>query len=578
MELHAYTRTIAELLSVNKKYVVPRFQREYSWEKEQINEFWVDTLSNINHEQQENTYSYSEYFIGSLVLIGDDTDNSMQIVDGQQRLTTLTILLSVLCQRFVELGRHPLAEALYDNYIAGKDDDGNYFFKLVNESPKPFFQKNIQHIEKAGEQAVSDEEKTLKNAYDELYNLSSLDNVSSLLGVAINNNDDYEIALKAIREQVVRYLKVIFITVNEEDEAYTIFETLNARGMNLSYVDLIKNKIFKALNGCHPDDDAKTKWNAIRKTIASRNGVGSMEQFIRHWWVSNHSYVSSENLYKAFINKWRKGEIDAKGFLNELLEDANTYIKIASPTAEDFPQQEDKPILRSLQALKLFNITQNRPFLLSLLKAKSRRKLTHPDMIRAFKTIEKFHFAFNAICSLRPSGIESSYSKAARALSDKRSTSKTNKQAINNLLDTLRGRFPERDVFADKFKDIKFNNKETKQKKLIQYIFASIERARAKTDEFLPDLISIEHIMPQSSPDLELASLIGNLLPLSKELNERAGDKPIIDKLPIYRISQFKLVEQFLGSYDPVHSVWERDEILANATLYANEAYDLNNI
>jgi uncharacterized protein with ParB-like and HNH nuclease domain len=578
MELHAYTRTIAELLSVNKKYVVPRFQREYSWEKEQINELWVDTLSNINYDQQNNTYSYSEYFIGSLVLIGDETDNSMQIVDGQQRLTTLTILLSVLCQRFVELGRRPLAEALYDNYIAGKDDDGYYFFKLVNESPKPFFQTNIQHIDKAGEQAVSDEEKTLKNAYDELYNLSSLDNVSSLLGVVINNNEEYETSLKAIREQVVRYLKVIFITVNEEDEAYTIFETLNARGMNLSYVDLIKNKIFKALNGNHPDDAAKTKWNAIRKTIASRNGVGSMEQFIRHWWVSNHSYVSSENLYKAFISKWRKGEINATDFLNELLEDANTYIKIASPTNEDFPQQEDKPILRSLQALKLFNITQNRPFLLSLLKAKSRRKLNHADMIRAFKTIEKFHFAFNAICSLRPSGIESSYSKAARALSDRRSTSQTNKQAINNLLDTLRGRFPERDVFVDKFKDIKFNNKETKQKKLIQYIFASIEKSRTRTDEFLPDLISIEHIMPQSSPDLELASLIGNLLPLSKELNERAGNKPIIEKIPIYQLSQFELVRQFLGRYTPDQNVWERDEILANATLYADESYGLNNI
>ncbi|MFV9068086.1 DUF262 domain-containing HNH endonuclease family protein [Serratia fonticola] len=578
MELHAYTRTISELLSVNKKYVVPRFQREYSWVKEQINELWIDTLSNIKYDEETNSYSWDEYFIGSLVLIGDDTDNSMQIVDGQQRLTTLTILLSVLCQRFVEIDKEPLAQALYDNYIAGKDDDGEYFFKLVNESPKPFFQNNIQHIVKKGEQPETNEEKTLISAYSELYNLSAANNISSLLNKEIKNNDEYELALKAIREQVVRYLKVIFITVNEEDEAYTIFETLNARGMNLSYVDLIKNKIFKELNGSHPDDDAKTKWNKIRKIIASRSGIGSMEQFMRHWWMSNHSYVSSENLYKAFIKKWRKGEINAAIFLDELLDDAETYLKIASPMAEDFPQQEDKLILRSLQALKLFNITQNRPFLMSLLKAKSKGTLRHADLLRAFSTIEKFHLAFNAVCSLRPSGIEGSYSKAARALSDNSATKQKNAQAIDSLLDTLRGRFPERDVFIDKFKSIKFNNKETKQKKLIQYIFASIEKSRALTDEFLPDLISIEHIMPQSVGNLEEASMIGNLLPLSKELNERAGNKSINAKLAIYHESQFLLVQQFLGSYDPTQGAWSKSEILANAALYASELYDLNSI
>ncbi|NJN74869.1 MAG: DUF262 domain-containing protein [Limnothrix sp. RL_2_0] len=69
--------------------------------------------------------------------------------------------------------------------------------------------------------------------------------------------------LRAVRDQVVKYLKVIFITVAEEEEAYTIFETLNARGMNLSFVDLIKNKLFKELTDTHPDDDAKTTWKIL---------------------------------------------------------------------------------------------------------------------------------------------------------------------------------------------------------------------------------------------------------------------------------------------------------------------------
>lgn len=102
MELHAYTRTISDLFSVKKKYVVPRFQREYSWTKEKVSELWDDIVANINIGT-DGQFNHEEYFIGSLVLVGDDKSLSMQIVDGQQRLTTITILLSALCERFIEI-------------------------------------------------------------------------------------------------------------------------------------------------------------------------------------------------------------------------------------------------------------------------------------------------------------------------------------------------------------------------------------------------------------------------------------------------------------------------------------------
>ena len=132
MELHAYTRTISDLFSVKKKYIVPRFQREYSWTKEQIYELWNDIISNISINK-DGDLVHTEYFIGSLVLVGDDKSISLQIVDGQQRLTTLTILLSALCERFLEINKENIAKSIYDNYIAGKDDDGEDYFKLENE-------------------------------------------------------------------------------------------------------------------------------------------------------------------------------------------------------------------------------------------------------------------------------------------------------------------------------------------------------------------------------------------------------------------------------------------------------------
>jgi len=268
MELHAYTRTISDLFSVKKKYIVPRFQRPYSWDKEKVSELWDDIVSNISIN--DNSFNHREYFIGSLVLVGDDKSIEMQIVDGQQRLTTLTILLSALCQRFVEIDKKNIAESIYENYIAGKDDDGNYYFKLENETPKPFFQTVIQDINKIGKKECppsSDEEKTLLNSYDEFYSYTSREYLNQTFKKDSLDESLYENILKAIRDQVVKYLKVIFITVKEEDDAYTIFETLNARGMDLSFVDLIKNKIFKSLKTTHPDDFAKTNWKKLRNTI-----------------------------------------------------------------------------------------------------------------------------------------------------------------------------------------------------------------------------------------------------------------------------------------------------------------------
>jgi uncharacterized protein with ParB-like and HNH nuclease domain len=548
MELHAYTRTISDLFSVKRKYVVPRFQRAYSWSKEQVRELWDDIIINI-HINSEEAINHEEYFIGALVLVGDDKSNVLQIVDGQQRLTTITILLSVLCERFKELKKENLAEAIFKNYIEGQDDDGKNYFKLDNETPKPFFQKSIQYINKEQSNPQSDEEKALLSSYQDFYNFTARDSLASRFRIDKKVSDEkYEILLRAVRDQVVKYLKVIFITVTEEEEAYTIFETLNARGMNLSFVDLIKNRLFKELSDTHPDDDAKTTWKNIRLVISSRDAVGTLETFVRHWWISKYSYVGEESIYKNFKKLWVEDRIDAKEFIKEFHSDAQTYIKIASPIQEDAKQQEEKFIYSALSAFKIFNITQQRPFLLSLFKSREKRITKLDDLKEIMFFLERFHFMFNAVCSLRPSGIESSYSRAARDLqnaSDKRRA----KEIINVLKESLEARIPDEAVFTDKFKELKFYNGYTRDKKLIQYIFNKIERSKLATNELAPENISLEHILCQSNNDKEIIGKIGNLLPLSQELNEKAKDKLVVDKLSIYQESQYSLPKEFAAGY-----------------------------
>ncbi|MDJ0673881.1 MAG: DUF262 domain-containing HNH endonuclease family protein [Calothrix sp. MO_167.B42] len=569
MELHAYTKTITDLFSVKKKYIVPRFQREYSWDKDKISELWDDIISNI-YINNDKSFKHEEYFIGSLVLVGDDKSVSMQIVDGQQRLTTLTILLSVLCDRFVEINKKNLAYSIYENYIAGKDDEGNPYFKLENETPKPFFQTAIQHIEKKEASPSSEEEETLLNSYEELHSYTSRNSLKKKFKQSQMDDSLYENLLKAIRDQVVKYLKVIFITVAEEDDAYTIFETLNARGMDLSFVDLIKNKVFKNFNIKHPDDFAKTKWKQLRNTITSRDGVGSLETFVRHWWIARYNYTSADNVYKHFKKLWSGNEIEPENFLDELIKDANLYIIISSPVKEDFKQQEEKDIYRSLTALKIFSVSQQRPFVLSLFKARENKNLTLSDVKEILYFIEKFHFSFNAICSMRPSGIEGSYSKAARQLLEAKNK-KSAKTVLTEFKKQLDTRLPDKKTFKERFSQLKFIKSYTKDKKLIQYIFSYMESIKQTTNEFKPDSITLEHILPQSSTTEDFVGTIGNLLPLGPELNEKAGNKKVAQKIEIYKKSKFVLTQEFTNNF---RSEWGKEEIRNRTDSLAEDCYN----
>ena len=105
MEFKAQPRTIRDALTLPRRYVIPRFQREYSWEAEELEELWDDLLDSIKIEN--NMLVASEYFIGSLVLVGDDDTRNIdrQVVDGQQRLMTFTVAFSVLSQLFKKMKR-----------------------------------------------------------------------------------------------------------------------------------------------------------------------------------------------------------------------------------------------------------------------------------------------------------------------------------------------------------------------------------------------------------------------------------------------------------------------------------------
>lgn len=342
MELKATPKSIDDVLRLQRKYVIPRFQREFSWELEELSEIYDDLIDNIVYSNSK--LCTNEYFIGSLVLVGDDDDTTKierYIVDGQQRLTTFTIAFAVLAQKFKEIKEEKLSKITHLN-VLGEDNDGNPYAKLVNENPKPFFQQRIQQKEidfSLIPQSV--EEKRLLYAYN-FFDRQLKE--SALLKAMRERNPgmeqiNYIDALKAFRDQILK-CKVIYVTVKSFDDAYTIFEVLNAKGKDLSPIDIIKNSIFSILTDEEPLDIASEKWAKTKNAIKKCENT-DFNTFYRHYWLSKYCLSTSRKLVANFEKYIPKTIEEYSKLVDDMEISAKDYSEIVSPDINKWIQPED---------------------------------------------------------------------------------------------------------------------------------------------------------------------------------------------------------------------------------------------
>lgn len=572
MEFKAVPRTIADTLDLKRKYVIPRFQREYSWENDELQELWDDLLDcfTVNNGK----LFPNEYFIGTLVLVGDDDDNmniERQVVDGQQRLMTITIAFSVIRKLFLMEKEETLANKVY-SYIMGEDADGVEYAKLVTETPKPYFQMKIQKREQ--DENISpntDEEKRILNAYSYFERKLSRKNILQEIKkryLIDDNKLDYIELLKLFRDQIL-HCKVIYVTVKCFDDAYAIFEVLNAKGKDLSPIDIIKNSLFSILDETEPVDFAEEIWKKIkRKTV----GKCDIQTFYRHYWLSKYGYSTAKKLVKEFNDKIGKNQSEYTIFLKELVEASEDYYKIVYPNKNDWSQPEEIDIYYALEACDIFDVTQVRIFLLALFDVKRKKMISHKQFLRIIKFLEQYHFVFNSICSMRPSGLERRYSSYARKLRMCKDKNET-KKCIDELIDTLKEGLPVKEIFVSNFVNVRYTSDFAKDKKLVQYIIKKYEFYNMNTNEVQPLSFTIEHIMPESTNNKE-CGMIGNLLPLGDKLNSELMDKAFKYKIKKYSTSQYKTVEKFVQQYQN-NAEWTKEMIIDRTKEIAKKMYEM---
>jgi len=570
LQFDAEDRPLSEILNGQEKYKIPRYQRPYSWTADEVSDLWND----LREEES--------IFLGSFVFNYEhfQEEKFVEVIDGQQRLITLTILMAVLRDIYKQLGdkkKSSLTQQIiaHSNPISGEED---YRLKCGDTLNK-FFCEKIQkensdivscNPKRKEEKAIRDNYKFLKNKIEE-----ELRQIQDKLK-KIQYVDE-------LKKKVFDF-KIIWIKIENDEDAYSIFETVNARGADLTAADLLKNYLFskipKTENGI---DSAKEIWSTIESNIESVKGPLNLSKFIRYYWISKYSFVSEKKLYREV----KKNITDPEVFLNDLLKASEFYYKMVNDStsykdwSEDFINvKEAQKVTEALAGLRIMGITQPYSLLFALLLNKSKIDF---DFSETFKIIEKYHFAYSAICKFSGNVVEKVYYKASKEIQealkypDSKNRIKYVQRALNNFKNSLD--YPSKPVFIEKFNDLEYRSYS-----LVIYILSSIEKAKGTTDESNINFtkVNIEHILPQDPTEWGLTKKevknyvdkLGNLTLISKAINGPMGNKKLKDKIKFFNTSTLNINKELVEKFKKLKFKWEEKQINERQNEIAAFAYD----
>lgn len=593
MNFDAVQVDINDILSVNRRYLIPRNQREFSWEKLQLEEFWDDIKRNIIYDN--GSFNLNEYFLGTVVLSGTTDSTMLEIIDGQQRLSVITIILSIISRKLRGLNYIESADDIVNTYLVSKatliSAKAHLIEKIAKSNGRDFFKLKCQAKEDANPEVKSDEDERINYAYNffdrrlQKQEACKLLNKSKL-GVRYSE-EEYIQCLSAILKMITSYLKTVRILVPSTDDAYDVFEVLNARGISLSSIDLIKNKILQYCSNetdIYPEDTAKKQWSNIEDGLIELNSKMSMSDYIRIWWMSNFGYIGEDQLYRSFKKKIAEKDamITPESFLSNMEKDSALFFKICDPQEGDWPELNQKKIYRILSNLVIFNVTIQRPLVLALLRVRenneTRRFLTETKLIEALQFIEDFQFKFTTICKMKPSGVDAMFAKYAAEIASAKSKANIN-ETLGRLIAAFTEKLPSESVFVERMvNQLWYSRSQSSKKKrnnteLINYVYQRLERINRNSDEITLKDTNLEHIGPQHSFDSDFVGMIGNLIPLSVVINDKCGKQPVEKKIALYAESELSCVNDFVSFYR-AYNRWDKDLVVERSQQLAVKLFN----
>ncbi len=526
--LNTRTTNLLELIANGRMYRVPPFQRDYSWEEEQWEDLWNDILELRGSAD-------SRHYMGALVVEGK-SDREFLIIDGQQRLATLSLIalavISVLRQ-MADRGQEPEANreraARLRGLFIGEKDPASLVesSKLrLNETDDGFYQDYLVQLRRPlNPRGLVKSNRLLWECFR--YYVAKIETSSDLTAIG-------EKLAELLSETVARQLMFILITVEDELNAYTVFETLNARGLELTTTDLLKNYLFSRVQVASDLEALQRRWRSLITTVRQER----FPEFLRYHLLCEQPHIRTQRLFKLVRERARTPQ-QVFDLMLALERRAELFSALSDPSHGYWAELTDaRPIVRELN---LFRVGQMTPLVFAAWEA-----FSGDEFVRLLKMVSVLSFRYSVVSSLNPNALEPMYHEAAKAVLA--GTAQSSRQVFELL----------RPIYVD---DTKFQQDFTllalgtpkQRKNLTKYILARLEYdASGRAYDPENDPVSIEHILPENPLDEwsdsfppqywdEAVYRLGNLTLLEPSLNRRVGNSTYQEKVDAYEKSSYAI-------------------------------------
>ncbi len=514
------------MMSNGAKYQIPRFQRDYTWEQEQWEDLWseVETLPQEQHH-------YMDY-----VVLQRKSQHDYAVIDGQQRLVTVSLIILAAIKHIdnlisegqeVENNKERLDE-LHRRFIGAKN-----LTTLSVDNTLSLNRNNDAHFRKIC---------ACLRALD----LRGLTNTNKLISQAFNfflkkdlGSSGEKIA--AFIEQLSSGMVFTRIVVQDELNAYKVFETLNARGVQLSTPDLLKNYLFSIItkNQDVPDNElteVDNRWSEV----VTQLGESDFTNFLRYHHNFQSKSVTKKNLF-ASVRKLADAPKKAYAYLHSLERYAPVYASLSNPDDDWWHYQN--PIYleakQSLDGLRIFNIKQ--PFTILMTAFFS---FTPEEFVTLCRYMLVLSIRYNVICHLPSSEQENKYNRLAMRIDQqaiKCASHVKNSPQFKEL-------YPDDDTFRYAFAFHKMSIRQSPKK--IRFLFAQMERRLGNAIRDM-DMTTLAHIYPYNSTPVrindfgegyeEVHDRLGNMLLLPRPENKQMDTATFAQKKVIYAQTRSKL-------------------------------------
>jgi uncharacterized protein with ParB-like and HNH nuclease domain len=484
-----------------RRFHVPAYQRSYAWEAEHVEALLSDIGDAIKNKEKE-------YFLGSVVITGP-LERRFDVVDGQQRLTTVSLLIATIRDKFIAEGDVEAGTSIRNDFLASVDR------KTKEREPKLTLNEvdNELYQELIEGQSVTDQSKYPRQSHNRL--LSASATMRNYIDNVYAQAHDPEEALHEWLDYLESNLKVILVIAPDDSNAFVIFETLNDRGLELAISDLLKNYLFH--RSADKIEESKNRWLTMVAILESASDDPLVVTYLRHFAMSRYGLVREKELF-GLIKRKITSKKAALQFASDLSITARTYAALIN-TEHDLWSNYDPGIKDAVATFNLLGMVQVRPLLLAIVD-----KFAVGPAAKAFRTLVAAAVRFQIVGGAGGGTLERIYADAAKGVTEGR---------LKNIDEILKGFsiLPNDSAFIASFAVATIS-----KQSLARYYLRMLEGAANAELVPNPDVtkVNLEHVLPQTPADKwsgwsqedarAYVKRLGNLAIVSQKINSTIGN------------------------------------------------------